>query len=75
MRPEEIKSEVSKLALSEKLLLVEDIWDSIAADNSEMPLSLWQKQELDRRYNDYKENKLKLHDWKDVHAGLRDKYK
>ena len=50
MRPEEIKSEVSKLAL-------------------------WQKQELDRRYNDYKENKLKLHDWKDVHAGLRDKYK
>ena len=47
MRPEEIKSEVDKLALSEKLLLVEDIWDSIAADNSEMPLSLWQKQELD----------------------------
>lgn len=75
MRPEEIKSEVNKLALAEKLLLVEDIWDSIAADNEQMPLPLWQKRELDRRYQDYKANKLELHDWEDVHAALRDRHK
>ena len=75
MRPEEIKSAVNKLALAEKLLLVEDIWDSIAADNAQVPLSLWQQRELDRRYEDHKANKLKLHDWQDAHAALRAKYK
>jgi len=75
MRPEEIKNEITKLELSEKLLLVEDIWDSIAASNSELPISEWQKNELAKRYQEYKENKLELHDWKSVHEDLRDKYK
>ena len=75
MRPEQIRNEVSKLGLSEKLLLVEDIWDSIAANNSEIPMPMWQKQELDRRYKEYKEGKLGLHNWDDVHKGLREKYK
>ncbi len=46
MRAEQIKSEIDKLALSEKLLLVEDLWDSIAASNSELTLPEWQKEEL-----------------------------
>ncbi len=75
MRPEKIKDEISKLELSEKLLLVEDIWDSIAAGNSELPMPEWQKMELDRRYQQYKEGKLGLHDWKMVHEELREKYK
>ena len=62
------------MELSEKLLLVEDIWDSIAINNSELPMSKWQQQELDRRYKDYKAEKLELHDWQDVHKDLRDKY-
>ena len=74
MRPEQIKDEISRLGLSEKLLLVEDIWDSIAASNSEIPMPMWQKQELDKRYEEYKEGKLELHDWEDIHKGLRDKY-
>ena len=75
MRPEKIKDEISKLELSEKLLLVEDIWDSIAASNAELPMPEWQKQELDRRHQEYKEEKLDLHDWKMVHEDLREKYK
>lgn len=75
MRPEKIKDEISKLELSEKLLLVEDIWDSIADSNSELPMPEWQKKELDRRYQEYKEGKLDLHDWKMVHEELREKYK
>jgi len=62
------------LGLSEKLLLVEDIWDSIAVSNSEISMPTWQKQELDKRYEEYKEGKLKLHDWEDIHKGLRDKH-
>ena len=75
MRPEQIKDEVGRLGLSEKLLLVEDIWDSIAASNSEIPMPMWQKKELDRRYTEYKEGKTELNDWEDVHEGLRKKYK
>ena len=48
MRPEQIIDEVGRLGLSEKLLLVEDIWDSIVDSNSEIPMPMWQKRELDR---------------------------
>ena len=75
MRPEEIKGEINKLELSEKLLLVGDIWDSIAVGNSEIPMPEWQKKELDRRYNEYKKGKSALHDWKTVNEELRAKYK
>ena len=75
MRPEEIKAEISQLELSEKILLVEDIWDSIASDNSELPMHEWQKKELDRRYQEYKKGNLGLHEWQSVHESLRDKYK
>jgi len=75
MRPEEIKAEINRLELSEKLLLVEDIWDSIAASNSTLPMVEWQKKELDRRYKDYEDEKLELHDWHSVHKGFREKYK
>lgn len=75
MRPDQIKDEISRLELSEQLLLVEGIWDSIATRNSEIPMPEWQKQELDRRYKEYKDGRMGLHDWKSVHEDLRSKYK
>lgn len=75
MRPGEIKNEINRLNLSEKLLLVEDIWDSIAASSSELAMPTWQETELDRRYRDYQQGALELHDWQAVHEGLREKYK
>jgi len=75
MSTEQIKDEINSWGLSEKLLLVEDIWDSIAFSNSVIPMPMWQKQELDKRYNEYKKGKLELHDWEDVHKELRQKYK
>ena len=75
MRPEEIKQEINKLNLAEKLLLVEDIWDSIAQGNSELPMPEWQKRELDKRYKEYKAGKQNLYDWQSVHEDLRKKYK
>ena len=43
MKPNEIKAEIDRLDLTEKLLLVENIWDSIAASNSELSMAEWQK--------------------------------
>ena len=71
MRHEEIRDEIEQLALPEKLLLVQDIWDSIASANADIPLSEWQKGELDRRYKEYQAGKLELHDWERVHDALR----
>ncbi len=75
MNSEAIKQEVNKLGLAEKILLVEDVWDSIALSNSELPLPDWQKMELDKRYKEYKTGKQNLHDWSSVHESLRNKHK
>jgi putative addiction module component (TIGR02574 family) len=41
--------ELSKLSIQEKILLVEEIWDSIAKEESEIPVPESHKAELDRR--------------------------
>ena len=72
---EELKEKIDKLALSEKLLLIEDVWDSIAQSNSVLPLPEWQKQELDKRYKEYKSGNQNIYTWNSVHDEIREKYK
>ncbi|MGI6457385.1 MAG: addiction module protein [bacterium] len=43
--------------LTEKLSLLEEVWDSIAQEHSEIPMPEWQKRELDKRYEEYKSGK------------------
>ncbi len=38
--------QVFELAFSEKLQLIEDLWDSIASTPEEIPVLKWQKEEL-----------------------------
>ncbi|MCI5132168.1 MAG: addiction module protein, partial [Candidatus Electrothrix sp. EH2] len=40
---------IFNLSPSEKLLLVEDLWDDLAAEPSDVPIHEWQAQELNRR--------------------------
>lgn len=40
---------IVKLSTPEKILLVEDLWDSIASDESAVPVPRSHKEELDRR--------------------------
>ena len=75
MSVKELIEQIDKLDLSEKLILVEDIWDSIARSNSVLPLYEWQKNELDKRYKEYKSGEQTLHEWNKVHEELRKKYK
>ncbi len=74
MRISEIIEGLDGMELSSKLMLVEDIWDSIARDNCELPLPEWQKAELNQRYIEYSHGEMKLHDWKSVHDKIRNKY-
>ena len=75
MKSGTLRQEAIRLGLAEKLLLVTDLWDSIALGNSELPLPDWQKKELDKRYENYKTGHQHLHDWKSVHESLRNEYR
>ena len=74
MTIDQIKGEIDRLGLSEKLNLVEDIWDSIAASDADLPVHEWQKTELDRRYRDFQAGNVELRDWKSAHKDFRKKY-
>jgi len=45
--------EIIKLSTPEKILLVEDLWDSIASDESAVPVPQNHMEELDRRLKRY----------------------
>jgi putative addiction module component (TIGR02574 family) len=75
MKPADIVREIEKLGLSEKLLLVEDVWDTIARETASLPLPEWQKQELIKRQGEYENGNVSLHDWQSVHEDLRNRYK
>lgn len=51
-----IAKDILSLSVPERILLVEDIWDSIAEIPEEVPLSAAQQQELDLRLDAYHQN-------------------
>jgi putative addiction module component (TIGR02574 family) len=46
---QELVTEILALPVAERMLLVEVIWDSVAAVPEALPLVQWQKDELDQR--------------------------
>ncbi|MFP4333508.1 MAG: addiction module protein [Campylobacterales bacterium] len=70
----ELIKEIDSLSLSEKLILVEDIWDSIAKENHYPSMPEWHKQELKERYQEYQDGSRELYDWSTVHKELRKKF-
>ncbi len=49
MTPRALRDEILRLPPEERLQLVEDIWDSLAADVAQIPVPEWHRRELDRR--------------------------
>lgn len=45
--------EITNLSLAEKILLVEDLWDSIVSDESDVPLPRSHAEALDERLKRY----------------------
>jgi putative addiction module component (TIGR02574 family) len=75
MRTEELKTEIRKLDVTERLLLVEEVWNEIASSNEALPLPAWQKKELDRRLNEYDQGEVEVTEWLQVHEDLKNSYK
>jgi putative addiction module component (TIGR02574 family) len=59
-------SKIFEMSVAQRLLLVEDLWDSIAENPHEVPLTDSQKKELDKRLNAYYENPEAGKSWTEV---------
>jgi len=63
-------SEILELSVPERIQLVEDIWDSIACVPNELSLTDEQKDELDRRLQDFRADPSGNIPWSEVKAGI-----
>ena len=65
-------AEIRKLSLAERILLLEEVWDSIADEPEAWELTQDQQDELDRRVSAYEANPKNTFTWDEVKAGLRE---
>lgn len=62
---------LDQLPLTERLLLVEDLWDSIARNHAtDLPIPDWQKAELKRRMDKYLRNPNSVTTWPDIKRSI-----
>jgi putative addiction module component (TIGR02574 family) len=65
------KSSVFDLSPAEKLQLVEDLWDDLAASPESVPVHDWQKEELARRKANLRRNPGSGLAWEEVKRRVR----
>jgi putative addiction module component (TIGR02574 family) len=61
----------SSLSIEERIDLVQAIWDSIAAEADQLPLTEPQKRELDRRIAELDANPENVLTWEQIKAHVR----
>lgn len=66
---------IDRLGVDERLDLVEQIWDSIAADNATVPLTDPQRVELDRRIADHESDPDDVVSWENVKTSVSERLK
>lgn len=62
------------LSPSEKLILVEDLWDDLAATPEAVPVHDWQKVELERRKQNLQKHPASGLKWDEVLRRVRSRY-
>jgi len=63
-------SEILRLSIADRILLVEAIWDSIAAENSQYKISDQELSMLQERYEEYKANPSHSLSWDEVKKNI-----
>ena len=64
------RDDILKLTVSERLELIDTIWDSIATDSRDLPLTEAQRREIDRRLNQYAIDPPPPSSWDEVRARI-----
>jgi putative addiction module component (TIGR02574 family) len=70
MNPNSIEN-IKKLSVAERILIVEDIWDSIISSEENFPITDEQKKELDSRLKSYYKNPKEGKSWKEVKDNIK----
>jgi putative addiction module component (TIGR02574 family) len=65
-----LASEINRLTPVEKLRLVEQLWDTLAANPDQLPLPEWHKQALDEAQAAYDTNPGAGSPWPEVKARI-----
>ena len=65
---------VFDLSPSEKLQLVEDLWDDLASTPEAVPVHEWQRDELDRRKANLSQHPAAGLAWEDVARRIRQRH-
>lgn len=68
---QELVAEILALPVEERVRLVEAIWDSISAVPEALPLTQWQREELDRRLAEFEADPEAGSTLEDVFARIR----
>ena len=63
-----LSEQIKKLSIAERILLVEEIWDSIARENESFELSQVQRDEIDRRIASFEANPTQGRTWEEIKA-------
>ena len=70
----QIMQDILKLSVSERILMVEAIWDSIAESDEQVELSAETKQLLDERLETHKNNPNEGSSWDEVKARIKGRF-
>lgn len=62
--------ELEKMSIAERILLVEDLWDSVAADQKALDVTKAQRKTLDNRLQRHQANPEENRTWHDVKKRL-----
>jgi putative addiction module component (TIGR02574 family) len=65
---------IFELSVSEKLQLVEDLWDDIASTPAAVPVHDWQKEELARRKQNLLKNPASGLSWHEIQRRIRSRH-
>ena len=63
--------DLMQLSVAERILVVEQIWDSIAAEQSPLPVSPAQRAELDGRLEAHRNSPGEGSSWEEVKARIQ----
>jgi putative addiction module component (TIGR02574 family) len=67
-------AQIFELNVSEKLQLVEDLWDDIAATPEQIPVLEWQKEELARRKATHLQNPSASTSWEEAKERIHSRH-
>ena len=63
--------DISRLSVAERIQLAEDLWDSVAADTGELPLTDAQRAELELRLADFERDAGSGEPWEVVRERIQ----